>query len=378
MRILHVTKGGGGLDTYIKQLVTHSKLGASCHVVASDPVNSRLSQASTKVGFEHHSIEIAREIRPKAELHSLVTLAKLIKQIAPDVIHAHSSKAGFLVRTLKFFGLTDVPVIYTPHAVAYSNGSVFMRAVAYVVEFLLGLQCEYVLCNSPSELSYIKKTLPTIRHKCGYVYNSVSNPFIEKASALSYPPKTTNGPRLILMVGRLTEQKDPTMFVHVCHLLAQEFDDVMFKIVGAGVDEHLGKKVRNYIARKNLTNRIEIVPWLPADELAELMATAWVLCVPSLFESFGYVAAEASCLGVPVVATDINGLRDVVAHEDTGFLVMRRDYRSMARDVAKLLQDSELRDTLGRNGKRRAAALFDANKNAVKVDSIYRKLTSEF
>jgi glycosyltransferase involved in cell wall biosynthesis len=99
-----------------------------------------------------------------------------------------------------------------------------------------------------------------------------------------------------------------------------------------------------------------------------------VFLLPSELESFGLSALEAMAAGVPVVGSDAGGLPEVVKHTETGFLLPVGDVEGMAARTLEILKDEEHRRCLGEAGRRRAAALFSADRIVSQYERYYEKV----
>ena len=110
------------------------------------------------------------------------------------------------------------------------------------------------------------------------------------------------------------------------------------------------------------------------DNLPDLMGCADVFLLPSELESFGLVALEAMSCQVPVVATIVGGLPEVVVHGETGFLANLGDVNKMAEYALEILRNSSLRQRLGENGRRRAIEVFDQKKIVPLYEKYYEKV----
>jgi glycosyltransferase involved in cell wall biosynthesis len=189
----------------------------------------------------------------------------------------------------------------------------------------------------------------------------------DRPSVEERPP---DAPR-VMFVGRVAYQKNPEMFVRVAALLKHDHPSARFSLVGSGFHDELLGPVQELIVQHGLEGQVELLPWRPREELWALMASATVIVVPSRYESFGYVAAEAGWLGKPVVVTDVDGLRDVVADHDTGFIVPLDDDTAMAECISRLLHDAELARRMGERGRDRVRQCFDIQENIQVLEQIY-------
>jgi glycosyltransferase involved in cell wall biosynthesis len=102
-------------------------------------------------------------------------------------------------------------------------------------------------------------------------------------------------------------------------------------------------------------------------ELVALFQSCDIFVLPTEAEAFGIAAVEASATGLPIIATDVGGLTDIVAEGETGFLIRPGSVRELVDRLLVLCQDAQLRERMGRAGRQRAEALFDARQNARRV-----------
>lgn len=192
----------------------------------------------------------------------------------------------------------------------------------------------------------------------------------------------------VLFVGRITRQKgiihlvnairhlDPRIQVVLCagapdtREIAQEMED--------GVNELL--KVRSHI--------LWIPEMLDKSTLIELYSNAAVFCCPSIYEPFGIIILEAMACGVPVVASSVGGIREVVVDGETGLLVPLEQYREspyepkhpeqfaldLAASINKLMADESLRQSMGEAGRKRAVESFSWSSIAAEVRKLYASI----
>jgi glycogen(starch) synthase len=163
-----------------------------------------------------------------------------------------------------------------------------------------------------------------------------------------------NGESIILYVGRLTHQKG-------CEFLIRAFPSVVkynnakLLIVGEGYQ----RGELEYIAGTTGESwRIKFLGFIPDSDVVDLMLTADVMVIPSVYEPFGVVALEAMAAGVPVVASDVDGLGEIIKHEYSGVLVHARDPSSISWGISKVLSDRNFAKKLVENGKKEVRERF--------------------
>jgi phosphatidyl-myo-inositol alpha-mannosyltransferase len=161
-------------------------------------------------------------------------------------------------------------------------------------------------------------------------------------------PHFQDGRPNILFVGRPEKRKGVGYLLRAYPLVKAAFPDARFIIVGAGNWED--SPYRAYIERHNLRD-IVVVGRVSEDDLPRYYRSADVLCSPATQgESFGIVLLEGMASGLPIVASDIEGYRQVVSDEQQALLVPPRNEHALADAVCRLLQDAELRTVMGGRG----------------------------
>jgi len=169
---------------------------------------------------------------------------------------------------------------------------------------------------------------------------------------------------LVACVARLEPVKGVDVLVRAAGLLS----DATVGIVGSGSQE---ARLREIAVASGVADRVH---FLGDGGAASLLAQADVVAVPSRTEGFGLVAAEASALGRPVVASRVGGLLDVVEDGVTGVLVEPEDPQALARAVSALLADPDRAAAVGEAGRERAESLFTSERMA----AAYVDLVAEF
>lgn len=147
---------------------------------------------------------------------------------------------------------------------------------------------------------------------------------------------------------------------------------VKLLLVGDGPDQRL---VRDLASRYELSDRVEFLGEI--DEVESIVAAADVALFPSESESFGLSMLEAQACGVPVVATLVGGLPEVVLHGETGYLEQVADSEAMARRVEMLLSDEPLRQAMGQAGAARARERFSLESSMRQHVALYERLVAE-
>jgi glycosyltransferase involved in cell wall biosynthesis len=187
-----------------------------------------------------------------------------------------------------------------------------------------------------------------------------------------FSPDGPRAPDRLLFVGRLTAQKGLDVLLRA---LSEVSPDVSLDVVGDGPE---GEGVRQLSASLGLAARVRWHPPMSQGALVDFYRAATALVVPSVGEGLGLVAVEAHLCETPVVAFDSGGLRDVVAHGETGVLATDVGAAALAAGLNELLRRSDRGAALGREGRRRALARFAPQSVARVYAAIYREAIRHF
>jgi len=116
------------------------------------------------------------------------------------------------------------------------------------------------------------------------------------------------------------------------------------------------------------------IPWLPPELMPNLYQNADIFAAPPIWqEPFGLVAVEAMATGLPVVASDVGGLRDIVTDGETGYLFANGNFIELADKLEKLLDDADLRMKMGTAGRRRVKNSYDWSVVMKRYENIFKQ-----
>lgn len=347
----------GGVQVHVRQLAQH--LTARGHVVvvlapgvrAPDEPWVRVVGRPLRIPYGGTVAPICFSLRSWRRIRSAV------RGFRPDVVHAHEP---FTPSTSMLAVLAaDVPVVATFHA--YLERSRLLGVAAPALR-TVRRRIDHGIAVSEAAAAFVSRAFDG---PLAVVPNGVDVArFAEPATpAEGLPPG-----RRLLWVGRLDPQKGFPVAVRAFARLAGEFDDLSFVVAGDGRDrDAIGLLAPGDRARVRMLGAVahDAVPAYQAD------ADAFVSSATGQ-ESFGMVLVEAMAAGVPVVASDIPGYREVVRDGVDGLLVPPGNPGALASAVGRLLSDEELAARLAAAGRERAAE-FSWERVVPRIEAIYEK-----
>lgn len=185
---------------------------------------------------------------------------------------------------------------------------------------------------------------------------------------------TTNRP-IILYVGRLEFRKGPHVLIRAIPFVIKEMPETKFLFIGSdcGMKQYLLTKVNEL----NLNKNVSFIDQLPRNKLEEYYQQATICVVPSLWENYPYVILEAMSYAKPIVSTQIGGIPEIIQDRIDGFLVPPGSPNSLAKAILELLNDKDLRKSLGENARKKIEQIYSPFIIAKKTLDIYESLTKK-
>lgn len=289
-----------------------------------------------------------------------VWLAPRIRATGATHIHAHfASSATTVARMVS--RLTDIPYSFTAHAKdifidSVSEGSLRRKFADAAFSVTVSDFNRRYLSDMPGAERLVR------------IYNGLD---LERFHRNGHAPIR---PALILAVGRLVEKKGFDDLVRACAILKAEGVDFRCRIVGTG--DQAGR-LEALVAALDVGDRVELPGPLPRAALVDLIPHATAFAAPCVVGADGNrdglptVLVEAMALGVPVVATPVTGIPELVADGETGLLVPERDPAALAAALRRLLEDAPLRARLAGAARARVESAFDIRANVGVLHALF-------
>ncbi len=178
----------------------------------------------------------------------------------------------------------------------------------------------------------------------------------------------------ILYLGRLKRYKNLEQLIIATKYVTEKLPDVKLSIAGEG-DRDYKFELKKLANELNLNN-IQFHGFVNNQEKLELMRKAWVFVTTSEREGWGLTVIEANACKTPAIVTDVQGLRDTVKNNETGFIIPYGRPKTLAKVITKILTDNELRERLSKNAVEWSKR-FDWNKTASKILQVIKKTIAQ-
>jgi glycosyltransferase involved in cell wall biosynthesis len=395
IRVIHVITrldmGGSAQETLLTLLTLDPQLykivliKGSTNESAMTPaefqnVNKQLAAACDR-GVEIINLpSLVRRISPWHDLKALVLLWGLIRRYKPHIVHTHTSKAGALGRLAAW--LARVPaIIHKPHGhVFYGHFGPQVSRFFLVVERLLSRITDHVVALTPMEARDYLALRVLEAEKISIIHSGVElNRFQinakkrqQKKKKLGISPDSL----VVGFVGWLIPIKGVTYLVSAMAKVAEKYPKSLCVLVGKGDDKGEEEiKVREQVETAGLADKVRFLGWRP--DVDEVMGCFDIFVLPSLNEGMGRVLVEAMAAGLPIVASRVGGIPDLVKDGQNGILVPPADASSLAKAISDLLADKEKRNRMAEAGKKMCHP-YSAEAMIQQINALYGKLLKRY
>ena len=365
IRILHVAQAAGGVDRYIRMLLKYLDKDKFENVLVCSQDFHKEDYEGLVDAFEQ--IEMNRAIGA-SDLNSIREVRRLIKKYNPDIVYAHSSKAGAIARVADI-GLKNY-CVYNPHGWAFNMRCSDKKRMMYTaIEKIAAPFCEKIICISDAEKQSALEKKICREDKLQVIFNGVDIESYEcgehgkvKRADLDIPEDAF----VIGMVGRISPQKAPDVFVKMAKLVKDEIPNAHFIIVGNGNQE---VEIRKYTEDNGFSDSLHITGWV--DEPMSYVELFDVACLLSRWEGFGLALPEYMMAGKPIVASRVDAIPNIIRDGENGMLVKVDDPVGSYEAVLEIYQDDELKDKLEAQGYRDVKKRFNARRVAKEHERVF-------
>jgi len=286
---------------------------------------------------------------------------KLIREIKPDIIHTHLFQPRVYTSIANLFNNRSVLITQKHSIVNPKKHNIFI-----LFEMISIWMNKKVIAISESVKNSLIKYEFIPQHKIFVLPNCIDYQTFHKASNRQFIRKSDE--IVIGTVGRLEKVKGISYLLLAMKIILTKFPDARLEIVGDGsqAGELVGitKKLGISNSVKFFGKFTDVIPFYNKMN---------IFILPSILEGFGIVLLEAMAAGIPVVASDVDGIREVVIQGESGILIPPKNPDAIASAVIQLIENPQLVKSLVENGLKRAR-LFDVQDHIMKLESLYSNL----
>lgn len=321
--------------------------------------------------------ELQRSIHPWRDWTSYRHLKSVLRELKPDIVHTHSSKAGIIGR--RAAAKLNMPVVHTIHGASFHRGQSALASSVYQRLERQAARCTDAfisVCDSLTSQYVAAGIAPLERFTTIYSGMDV-DPFLN-------PPRSRDTVReelglhpdqiAVAKVARLFHLKGHKFLIEAARRIVDRCPDIRFVLVGDGI---LREQLQQRIADLHLSDHFIFTGLVPPERIPELINAADVVAHTSEWEGLARVLPQGLIAGKPVVSYDVDGAREVVIPGETGYLLPVEEITGLADAICELAESAELRKRLGRNGRERFTEIFRHQTMSSRIVDVYRNVLTE-
>lgn len=292
-----------------------------------------------------------------------------------DIVHAHGTRAAFWVRVAVIGLKRRFKVIYTVHGFHIARKHPIVKFLLMIAERVLSRWTDAVVCVSRSDMDLINRYGIVSQNKTVLIHNGID---IERFSVnpVAIESKKNEiglrGKFILTSIARLSPQKDISTAIKAIKIAAQEIKNIALLVVGDGtLLQILEQEVRTL-------GLSEYVKFLGArDDVSILINLSDVVVLSTNWEGLPLVPLEAGAARKPIIASNVDGVREVVVGGKTGFLFKPGSSEDLAEKIKILLENPDLRREMGENGYRFVSENFSLEKMLKSYQALYENFAGK-
>jgi glycosyltransferase involved in cell wall biosynthesis len=313
--------------------------------------------------------QLVREISLIEDLKATITIYKILKIERPDIVHTHTPKAGILGRiAAKLAGVQTI--FHTVHGYGFSDKHKwYLKYLFIYIERFCALFSTKLIFVSKENIRRGFKYKISKKNNFTLIRAGIDTNFYKNFGLKSDFKKSigiNHNAKIVVTMAYFKPQKNLKDFINVARLVTKNIKDVVFVIVGDGEQR---KELESLIEKFNLTNKVILLGW--RTDIANILKSSDIFVLTSLWEGLPCSILEAMCCAKPVIANAIDGIKEIVVDNKTGFLIEPNDYEQMTKKIEYLLLNDNISKEMGKNGFNLVEEEFNINYVIKQHEKLY-------
>jgi len=349
-----------GQGRYVSDLARHLRRKKPDNIFVFSPSENIIGDHHVQIFPGSHDT-IGKNISFSIKLAGIIE--KLIRKYNLGLVHFQGGPGGlFLLKK------TSVPLVYTVHHTYYQQ-SVYIRAQRWKKslcpwEWYGYHKSAFLMCNTNSTRQILVRHYRVNPSCCKTIPVGVDQKRFFSSGAKQIPNS-------LFFLGRLEERKGIDFLLRTIPLIKKRLNDIQLFVGGSGA---LYPFLSRYTRDNHLEENVHFLGTIDDALLNEWYNKVSLIVVPSVFEGFGLTAVEAMACGTPVIASNADGLRDVIEDGINGFLVPYNDVSALSTRILDLLENGSGLSKLSKNGKKKVATVFNWDIISKDVLAVYENV----
>lgn len=351
----------GGAQVHLNELISKLPKNIDPYIIIGQEgwLSEKLRERTKNVFIVNSLI---RPISPLNDIKAVFKIKKIMQNIQPDIVHCHSSKAGFIGRFAA--KLCYVPSVFTAHGWAFTEGvSPRQQKIYKFLEKRMAAWTAKIICVSEYDRKLALSVMPEYEYKLSAIHNGIMDTQIRLAE--KYQPDIFR----MVMVARFSSPKNQKQLIDAVDELNAEGFMIQLHLIGDGPQYEYCLK---YAMSKVYGERIKFLG--ARQDVDSLLANYDVFCLISKWEGFPISILEAMRAGLPIIASDVGGVSEAVEDGKTGFLIPRGDIESLKDKIKYYYLQRETIAAMGLMGRIKFKKYFTTDIMMEHILDIYQEL----
>ena len=344
----------GGAERHVMNLA--SGLNTDLFEVLVLAPEGRFADCLRKMGTQVRPLQM----RSKWELWAVVELFRKLRQCSADVVHTHDSRGNLFGRIAGRCSRAKV-IVSTVHASPMARRGVF-GSLYLLADRITAKLSDVVVAVSDS----IKNEVTATSRTAAAPRVVTIPPGVDLKRFDNTQRRPDNQGIRLGMVGRLERIKGADIVFRAMPKVLKHLPDVKLYVIGEG---SMLEELKEMARMGNFSESVNFMGY--RDNVAQCLKAVDILVCGSRSEGFGLAAAEAMAMGIPVVGSDVGGMREVVENDVTGYLVPVEDTEALAEAIVEIAQDVEKARSMGEAGRQRVWKNFGMDDVINRIEHLY-------
>lgn len=342
---------------------------------SGNPATDRPASAEGSELLVREIPSLRRAIHPVHDQRASWQLKQVLRQFRPDVVHTHSAKGGMLGRQVAW-KLKVPAVIHTVHGAPFHDYQPKAARILFAAcERWAARRCHHMISVADAMTDLMVQARVAPRQQFTTISSGMDvQPFLEADQHRAVVRRRYGLQDHHVVVGkiaRLFHLKGHADLIAAAEQVARRYPEVRFLLVGDGL---LRESLQQEIHQRGLDDHFVFTGLVRPDEVPQMIGAMDLLVHTSYREGLARALPQAMIAGRPAISYDVDGAREVVIDDETGYLVAAGDLTSLADRIGRLVCDAGLREQLGRAGQQRWTDQFRHETMTCRIRELYQRV----
>jgi len=380
IKVLHIITRficGGADENTLFTVNGLDKSRYEVHLMIGNTYEKKMTERLTPDVNLIHIDDMVRKVSPLRDLRALYHIYRIIKTERYDIMHTHTSKAGFLGRiAARLGGVTHI--IHGVHTIPFYDvlQPQYNRFYLSLERFAARFTNLFIAVGEELKSQYIREGVGTAE-QYHIVYSGMDLEPFERARQMSDEERKSlrqgfgfgSQDTVVGIVSRLEPGKGFNFFSSIVEKIVKASPEVKFLVVGDG---SLRESLEREVKAKNLENNIVFAG--QREDVARVIALFDIAIFTSLLEGLPRTVVQYVLLGKPIVTFEVGGIREVIKDGEQGYIVSQNDIDGFVDRVVYLLKHPEVAEQMRQNGRNFPRFQWSINEMVSRIETIYQRL----